>query len=213
MSRRTLLIIAALLAGAIALTGVTGWLVWRYATKTARRLTERHEESVDVSQVVTRVRDLARLETAAMRVMHVGTTSQSYELIPNMIAGDEVTLIATGDVIAGVDLSQIKQEDVRRDPDGTLVIKLPPPQILVSRLDNRQTRVVARKTGIFRRADRQLEGRARDYAEMQIRNEAVRRGILPTAGRNAEAKVGNFVHTLGATKVRFEQQVGAAESL
>jgi hypothetical protein len=211
MSRRALLIVIATLLGAVVVAVVTGWLVWRGAVRTAHRLTTATEESADVSQVVTRVRDLARLETAAMRVMHVGTTSQSYELIPNAIAGDELTLVATGDVIAGVDLSQVRSEDVRRDPDGTVVIKLPPPMILVSRLDNRETRVISRKTGLLRRADRNMEGRARDYAEAQIRNEAVRRGILNAASRNAEQKVVAFVQTLGARKVRVEQRVSAAE--
>lgn len=211
MSRRAVIVLVTALAGALGLAALTGWLAWRYAMRSAARLTKASEESVDVSQVVTRVHDLARLETAAMRVMHVGTTSQSYELIPNAIAGDQLTLVATGDVIAGVDLSQIHPEDVRRDPDGTLVIHLPPPQIFITRLDNRETHVIARKTGLFRRADNGMEGRAREYAEAQVRNEAVRRGILDTAARNAEVKVGAFVHTLGARKVRFERQVSKAE--
>jgi hypothetical protein len=211
MSKRLVLTVAGILVGIALVAGLTGWLVWRRTMRAVDRFTKRSEQTVDISQVVTRVQDLARLETAAMRVMHVATTSQSYELIPNAIAGDEITLVSTGDVIAGVDLSQLRQQDVRRDPDGRLVIKLPPPQILITRLDNRQTKVISRKTGIFRRADSGMEGRARDYAERQIRDEAVRRGILQTAGRNAETKVGAFVRTLGAQRVRFEQQVMPAE--
>jgi hypothetical protein len=211
-SKRLLLIIAAILLGIALVAGLTGWLVWRRTMRTIERFTKRSEQTVDISQVVTRVQDLARLETAAMRVMHVATTSQSYELIPNAIAGDEITLVSTGDVIAGVDLSQLRQQDIRRDLDGTLVIKLPPPQILITRLDNRQTKVISRKTGFFRRADSGMEGRARDYAERQIRDEAVRRGILQTAGRNAETKVGAFVRTLGAQRVRFEETVSPAET-
>ena len=89
------------------------------------------------------------------------------------------------------------------------VVHLPPPQILVSRIDNRATHVIDRRTGVFRRADIGMEGRARQYAEQNIRNEALRKGILPLAQKNAEARVAGLLHTLGATKVRFDVATGA----
>jgi hypothetical protein len=75
--------------------------------------------------------------------------------------------------------------------------------VLVSRIDNRATHVIDRRTGVFRRADVGMEGRARQYAEQNIRNEAVHKGILPLAQQNAEARIAGLLHTLGATKVRF----------
>ena len=173
-------------------------------------LTTAKEEEVDLGAVVTRVRDLNRLETAAMRVTHVSTITQSYKLVPNAMGGDELTLFATGDVIAGVDLSLLKTDDVHREPDGTIVVRLPPPQLLVSRLDNRATHVINRRTGVFRRSDIGMEGRARQYAEQNIRNEAIHRGILPMAQQNAEARVAGLLHTLGAPKVRFDAAVSGA---
>ena len=35
------------------------------------------------------------------------------------------------------------------------------------------------------------------------RNEAMRKGILQTASQNGEKKIADFIHTLGAQKVRF----------
>ena len=139
-----------------------------------------------------------------MHVVHVGTLTQSYEMVPNALTGDEITFFATGDVIAGVDLSQIKQQDVRRDVDGTITLKMPPSQILVTRLDNRESRVITRNTGVLRRADQHLESRARQYAEQSIRIEAMKKGILPMASQNAEVKVAELLHALGFRKVRFE---------
>ena len=81
---------------------------------------------------------------------------------------------------------------------------MPPPQILVSRIDNRESRVLNRKTGFFRRADMNLESRARQYAEQGIRNEAVSKGILPLASQNAEVKVAELLHTFGFQRVRCE---------
>src|SRR5258708_19936980 len=114
-------------------------LVYRDAGRPAVALTKPSEETLDLSLVINQIRGLNRLETAAMRVTHVSTISQTYSLIPNALAGDELTLYSVGDVIAGVDLAQLQSDDVRREPNGTIVIHLPAASILVSRLDNRQT--------------------------------------------------------------------------
>ncbi len=190
----------------LVLTGViaAAWYVTRRIERIATRAATVKEEAVDLGTLVTRVRDLNRLETANMRVVSVSTIRQTYDLIPNALAGDELTLYSAGDVIAGVDLSALRPDDVHREPNGTIVVRLPPPQILVSRLDNRASHVIDRNTGIFRRADVGMEGRARQYAEQNIRNEAMRRGILPLAQKNAEARVADLLHTLGAATVRFE---------
>src|ERR1700694_789734 len=202
--RKQLVAVAIVLAIVVLVVAVDGWLVWRHAGQTIGRIAQKKEEEVDLTALVTRVRDLSRLETASMHVVHVGTLTQSYEMVPNALAGDEITFFATGDVIAGVDLSQIKQQDVRRDVDGTITLKMPPSQILVTRLDNRESRVITRNTGVLRRADQHLESRARQYAEQSIRIEAMKKGILPMASQNAEVKVAELLHALGFRKVRFE---------
>jgi len=188
------------------LGGLGAWLMWRALHRVEQAVAiTKQEEQIDLGSVVTRVRSLARLETASMHVTNVSTLKQGYNLLPDKLAGDEITFYAAGDVIAGIDLSTIQQRDVWRQPDGTLVMRLPPSQLLVSRLDNHESRVIDRRTGIFRGADQGLEGRARQYAEQQIRNEAVRKNILGIAQEGAEAKLAPLLHTLGFTKVRFER--------
>src|SRR5438477_53862 len=85
---------------------------------------------------------------------------------------------------------------------GLVVVAL---MVLVTRLDNRQTHVVSRKTGLLRRADTQLESHARQYAEQNIRNVAVRQGILQLAKQNAQARIAELAHAMGARSVRFEE--------
>jgi hypothetical protein len=175
----------------------------RTAKKVEQFVLAPKEETVDLSALVIRVRALSRLETAAMRVIHISTVTQSYNMVPNAIAGDQLTFLATGDVIAGIDLSQLKQEDVWREPDGTIVLRLPQSQILVSRIDNRESKVMSRKTGMLRRGDINLESRARQHAEAGVRREALNKGILPLANQNAQTKLADFLHTLGFQKVKF----------
>jgi len=204
MSRKALILTLVAAVCVIGLTFFAGWMVWRQTHRAVHEVLTAHEEQIDLSAVVTRVRALNRLETASMHVVHVSTITQSYDLIPNAFGGDELTLFAAGDVIAGLDLSQLKAQDVRRESDGTVVVTLPSAQVLVTRLDNRETRVINRKTGVFRHADMNLESRARQYAEQGIRNEAVNKGVLNLASQNAEIKVAELLHTFGFQKVRCE---------
>lgn len=188
----------------VGLVGAAGWFVWRSIPGTIERaLTTSKEREIDLATVVTRVRDLNRLETAAMHVVHVSTITQSYEFVPDAISGDTLTFLAAGDVIAGIDLATLKPEDMYRQPDGTVMVRLPPAQVLVTRIDNRESRVMARKTGFFRQADMGLEGRARLYAEGGVRKEAIKKGILPLAQHNAEARIADLLHAVGIRKVEF----------
>lgn len=213
MNRRRLLLILGIAGLAVVLFVVMTLSFFRSAK---RAITEQvlapQERVVDISTLVTQVRELNRLETASMRVMHVGTVTQTYKLVPDSLGGDQITFLATGDVIAGIDLSQLGPNDVWREPHDTIAMRLPRAQILVSRVDNRESRVLTRKTGMMRRADIDLETRARQHAEENIRAEALKKGILPMASANAEKKMAEFLKALGFQKVRFVSSPGQPPS-
>ncbi|HEX6641433.1 MAG TPA: DUF4230 domain-containing protein [Thermoanaerobaculia bacterium] len=207
MQRRTLFLILGAVLITVAVAVSTGMLVWRMAKRTvSEQVTQAltpQEKTIDVASLVTQVRELNRLETASMHVVHVGRVSQTYKLVPNSLAGDEITFLAAGDVIAGIDLARLKPEDVWRSPDGTVNMRLPAAEVLVARVDNQKSRVLTRDTGMLRRRDVDLETRARQHAEENIRSQAVNQGILATATTSAEKKLAGFLHTLGIEKVRF----------
>jgi hypothetical protein len=209
MRLRRLLLILAL----VALTGAGVYEVWRRLPHALvdEAMTPR-ERQIELGMVVTRVRALNRLETASMRVIHTGTITQSYALVPNTLGGDSLTLQSTGDVIAGVDLAQLRPGDVWRQSDGTVMMRLPPPQILVTRIDNEHTRVLTRKTGLFRRGDDGLEGRARQFAEASVRTESIRQGILNLAAKNAENRIAELLHATGVERIEFVENVGNGET-
>lgn len=204
MQRRTILLTlgALLIAAGVAIT--SGMVVWRMAKQAVvETVFVPEEKTIDLASLVTQVRELNRLETAAMRVVHVGRVTQTYKMVPNALAGDEITFLATGDVIAGLDLARMRPEDVWRSPDGTINLRLPQAQVLVTRVDNKESRVIARKTGMLRRMDVELETRARQHAEENIRAEALRKGVLKLARDNGEKKLAEFLRLTGVEKVRF----------
>lgn len=207
MQRRTVFFIIGGFAIAVLVIVSTSVLVWRMAkrsitTQVSEALTPQ-EKVIDVAALVTQVKELNRLETAAMHVVHVGTVTQSYKLVPNALAGDEITFLAAGDVIAGIDLARLTPQDVWRSPDGTVNMRLPPAEVLITRVDNEKSRVLNRDTGVLRRRDVDLETRARQHAEENIRAEAVKKGILTIANESGEKKLAGFLNTLGFEKVRF----------
>jgi len=186
---------------------IAAWVVIRSIPRAIRNVVaEKQEKTEDLNVLVTQIRELSRLETASMRVMHISTINQSYGVIPDSMAGDKLTFMAVGDVIAGIDLSGFTRENVRIEDDGVLTLQLPPASILVSRVDNQQSRVLQRETGLLRKADIDMESRARANAEDAIRKEALSKKILEIASANAEEKVANFLNAVGFEKVRFERQ-------
>lgn len=212
MNRRNLAIIIVGIAIVAILATIAIVLVQRIH-HAAQQIGKPQETTVDVGDVVTQVREMSRLETAAMHVVNVSTITQSYNYVPRSLGNDEITLYSEGDVIAGVDLSRVQQSDVWREPDGTLVIRTPEPQIFITRLDSAKTRVLNRNTGLLRRADPNLESRLRVYAEGAIRREAAQKGILNLARQNGQQKLATFIHTLGFQRVKFVSASGARAPL
>jgi hypothetical protein len=191
---------------------VVALIAW-WTIHAERRVFERtvgKRETVDLATVITQIRSLNRLETASMHMVHVANVEQSYGIVPDVLAGDELTFYAEGDVIAGVDLSRLQPGDVRVE-NGTAIVRLPSPEILVSRIDNNKSKIISRKTGLFRKHDPTMESRIRGRAESSMRNEAVQKGILPLAQRNAEERLASLIRQFGFNAVRFEQGSRPAE--
>ena len=111
-------------------------------------------------------------------------------------------------MIAGFDLSQLKQEDVRIN-ETSLTLTLPKPQVLVTRLDNEETRVYDRQQGLLTRGSEDLESEARLVAEQQIREAACTGGILDEASKNARSQLTALFKTLGFSSVVIETPVGS----
>src|ERR1700710_3046682 len=86
-----LALLLAALAIVLVFIAAAAWFIAHRIEQAAVRAVTRNEETVDLGSLVTRIRDLNRLETAEMRVVSVSTIRQTYDLIPNALAGDELT--------------------------------------------------------------------------------------------------------------------------
>ena len=150
--------------------------------------------------VVEKIRQLSRLESVNYTVDKIVEAGKEAPGIPNFLAGDRMLFIAHGDVIAGVDLTQLGKNDVQVNGDSAQV-HLPAAQILVTRIDNAKSRVYQRTTGLLVPADPNLESQVRQVAEEQIRQAALDDKILDKASDNARVTVTGLLYALGFKKV------------
>ncbi len=193
--------IFALLLGAAALVfflhRATAGPMARIATLLSGRTTS-FDTSVPV--VVERLQRLNRMETVVYSLDTVVEGQRSNPVAPDLLGGDRLLMIVHGQSVAGIDLSQLKPEEMRID-GHTIHVNLPASQIFVTTLDNAHARVYARSTGLLVQADQNLESDTRTKAEDQLRQAAISGGILDAARKNARATVTTLLYSFGFEKV------------
>ncbi|CAN5197320.1 hypothetical protein BH11PAT1_BH11PAT1_2770 [soil metagenome] len=157
--------------------------------------------------VIKQLQSLNRLETASFtieKVIDAGTNGNQFQQI---LFGDRILLIASGKVIAGFDLSKLSANDVQIR-GKTLRLTLPSPEILVTSLDNKETRVYDRKQGLLTKGDTQLEAVARNSAEQTIRQAACTGEILKEAEKNATSQMTTLFKSFQFEEVLITAQPG-----
>lgn len=168
---------------------------------TATRTIERKAPSV-----VTAIQSLARLESVSFHIERVVDVKAKEQSLWGLVeAEDSILLVAAGDVLAGVDLSKLREGDITlHEITQQARIVLPPPEVFWSRLDNQRTYVHSRDTDLLAAGGSELETEARRRAETEIHDAALKAGILEHARRNAG-------HTVRALAMSFGYQTVVIE--
>jgi hypothetical protein len=161
--------------------------------------------TIDVSQptVVDRIQKLQRLETVVYTMDKIVTGAKENPFLPNFLAGDRLLMLVHGEVVAGIDFSNLKPGDV--SVDGKHIgLRLPAPQLFSTRIDSAKTRVYSRQTGLLVPTDPDLETQVRQEAERQLQEAAMADGILRTAQQNAASTITSLLQGLGFENIDFE---------
>jgi len=157
---------------------------------------------IDQPTVVRQIQQLQRLETVSFTMDKIISGEHDSPYLPTFLVSDRLLLVVHGEVIGGVDLSKLQPSDVSLQGQS-ISLHLPPAQILVTRLDNAQTRVYSRDTGLFSSPDPNLESEVRQEAERQLQQAATQGDILKTADSNARSTISSLLQGLGFKKVDF----------
>jgi hypothetical protein len=211
-SARSRAVVVALILGVllgVIVLGSVGWVMLSrssgqglshlWSAVTGRTLT------IDVSQptVVDRIQRLQRLETVIYTMDKIVSGAKENPVLPNFLAGDRLLMLVHGEVVAGIDFSNLKPGDV--SVDGRQIrLRLPPPQIFSTRIDSAKTRVYSRQTGLLVPTDPDLETQVRQEAERQLQEAAMADGILRNAQQNAASTIKSLLQGLGFEKIDFE---------
>jgi len=158
----------------------------------------------DPVTIIREVQSLARLETIQYTVEKV-ITAEVNQGVFGPLFGDRLLFVAHGFVIAGVDLSKVETDDLRLEEE-VLYVTLPEAEVFVATLNNDESYVYDRETGILRRSARDLETTARQVAEEEILNAALEDNILLQAQQNAEIYLERLFNSLGYLQVVFETE-------
>ena len=153
--------------------------------------------------VLLAVRELARLETINFHMERVvDLADEQTHLFGIVRSRDMILLVAVGDVIGGVDLQKLRDEDVTVDwTKRHVTLRLPPAEVFTTTLDHDQTRVYLRKTDTFASRHEDLEERARREATKSMERAAVEGGLLDRAQQGAERAIRSLLRSTGFEEV------------
>ena len=161
--------------------------------------------TIGVSQptVVDRIQRLQRLETVVYTMDKLVTGAKENPIFPDFLAGDRLLMMVHGEVVAGIDFSNLKLGDVQVD-GKQIHLHLPASQVFRTRIDSAKTRVYSRQTGLLVPTDPNLETQVRQEAERQLQEAALGDGILRTAQQNAASTISSLLQGLGFEKIDFD---------
>lgn len=152
--------------------------------------------------IVRQINDLAQLQTASYQLEKIVTARQGRDF-PFGLLEESLIFVAVGEVTAGVDLAKLTQADIRATSFQTVTLRLPEAEVFIATLDNENSYIADRDTGLLVRADPQLETQVRQEAEQVILTAALEGGILAVAEENAEAVLSGLFKSIGFQAVVF----------
>jgi len=166
------------------------------------RWPELSRPSFDSLAVIKEVQQLNELVTVRYGIQKV--VGMKEEKSP--IGSESILLLVEGRVLAGIDLSKVKQSDIQMSGRDSVRICLPKPHIEDVYLDEKNTKVWDRCITWWTpwvTADMDLEHKARMRGLEEIKQAALEMNILAEAQRNAETDIRGLLGALGIKNVEF----------
>jgi hypothetical protein len=152
--------------------------------------------TVTAQIVLERVQGMSNLTVVRYNYSSLVTSEREMPGILAALYGEKQVMVAVGQVYGGIDLSKITADQVTVD-GNTIIIKLPAPVLQACFLNEQDSYVVSRDTGIFANNAPTLDTDARRYAIHQFRDNALEGGILTEVQGNAQQVVADLIRATG----------------
>jgi hypothetical protein len=143
---------------------------------------------------VERVQALSELTTMRYNYANIVTGQTD---MPGLLAGlygESLVMVAVGHIEAGINIADISEDDIIYDRENNiLTITLPAPTIQDCFLDESETYIAQRNTGVFAGSSPHLDTGTRRYAVAQFRDLALEDGILEAAAEQTLSVMREFM--------------------
>jgi hypothetical protein len=152
---------------------------------------------INTSSVIKQVQTLSQLVTVKYVLEKVVVLEDE-----KWYGENRVMIIAHGIVKAGTDLQELRPNDLQIDNTNKRIsIVVPRAGITDAYLEDKQTQVLERTTGLMRTFDKDLEQNARRQAVDEIKRAAFRGGIMEEANIRTQSQLTNLFKALGFEQV------------
>jgi len=160
--------------------------------------------------VVSELRGLGRLETAAIHVEKVVDVADTQKRLFGLVeAHDTLLYVASGELVLGVDLTKLRDGDARFDSaTKTAYIRLPEPELFSSRLDEVHSHVHTRTTEFLAEKNGSLESLARTRALASFEAAARDPHAVELARAQAERQLRHLAKAWGAHELEVTWRDG-----
>jgi hypothetical protein len=157
---------------------------------------------LDPSAILVQVQQLNQLATVKYTVQKVvSLTDQKHP-----IGSESILLVMQATVEAGVDLTNLRADDVLIGGDGAVTLRTPAPKLLNVFVNEKETKVWDRQKTWWTPwvpYSLDLEQRARISGLESARQAALDMGILKQAEQSAQASIRGLLGLAGIKSVRF----------
>ncbi|MDV2998416.1 MAG: hypothetical protein N5P05_000022 [Chroococcopsis gigantea SAG 12.99] len=157
------------------------------------------------SLIINQIRSVSQLTTSIFVMETVVPTSQERKLGDFVIGETKLLYIAQGEVRAGINLDKLTADNVKIHGKD-VIIQLPAPEILDSKIDVSQSKVYDYDRGFLGLGPDvapQLQTLAQQETLKRVTKAACQQGILKEANKKAQLAITGLLTTAGYEKVEI----------
>ena len=195
------------------------WLPWLLALvlvyfivkEAGKWFGNKEEEPVEVvnhQTILQEIENLGRLELVRYNFKEITELNEKNRPYLGVfdVPDSRVVVISQGEAVGCIDLTKIREQDIRLQGD-TVLLRLPEPELCYYKLDMENTRIYSIEKQVYFKKESELAQKALRLAERQMRNAALKSGILEQTRKNAEIMLRPLLENIGGRHIIFLDQL------
>lgn len=168
-----------------------------YVVYTAQNDTQEPERIITNDVILKEIESLGKMELVKYNFKEITELidiSETYFNLFKLGPDQKIALISEGQAVGCIDLAGLQSDDITQEGD-TIYIRLPRPEICYYKLDLNKTRIYSLQTNPFENDSEFIE-QAYKQAEKEIKQAAIRSGILRQTRNNADLILKPMLETI-----------------